>query len=63
MLRREYSGLSKRITIITSILIRAVERQNSQSQRKAYDDVIRGERSERFQNIILFILKMRKNEL
>lgn len=58
MLRREYSGLSSRITIITSILIRAVERQNSQSQR-----VIRGERSERFQNIILFILKMKKNEL
>lgn len=55
MLRREYSGLSSRITIITSILIRAVERQNSQSQR-----VIRGERSERFQNIILFILKMKK---
>ena len=63
MLALEYSRLSSRITIITSIFIRAVERQNSQSQRKTYDDVIKGERSERFQNIILLILKMKKNEL
>lgn len=48
------------LTIIMSILTQDRERQNSQSQKGACDDVIRGERSEKFQDAMLLTLKMKK---
>lgn len=46
-----------------SILTWDIERQKSQNQKETHDDVIRGERSEKFQDTMLLTLKMKKGAM